>query len=647
MYWVVALFVGIILLLLFLAHANSEILTNVRAFVEGESLWSKGQKDAIVFLNKYALSQSETDYQAFLEAIAIPLGDKQARLELEKAEPHMPVAYAGFVIGGNHPDDVAGMAGFFVRYRHVSYLEKAIGIWAEGDRQIGTLLVLATRLQQLINSGNAGSKEIQNIRRQLDAVNLSLSGLEKQFSATLGEAARWVAKLTRLLIYLSSAFLLLVGMACSFWLIKRMRKMELALIDSEARFRRVVESNMIGIVFWEKDGKITDANDAFLQLIGYGIDDLHGGGINWKALTPGEYEDRDRQALAEIAAMGSCACYEKEYIRKDGNRVPVCLGAAQLEGNPDRGVCFVLDISERRRAEEQFRLAAKVMEYSSKAIVVANAHGDIIAVNRAFSWITSYRDDEILGKNLGVLDAKRRGLLCFQDVLDHAKASGQWQGEILGQRKDGEVYAQWLGMSPVVSPQGEITHYVGIFSDITERKAAEERIFHQARHDFLTGLPNRILLDEKVCGAIDYANRNGAKLAVLFIDLDGFKAVNDTLGHQVGDKLLQIVAERLMANVRASDHTVCRQGGDEFVVLLEGIKTRRNAFIVADKLVRAIEQACLIGGQEIHISASVGVGIYPDDAQDFATLMRHADLAMYQTKQARKIGRQTFKRGKA
>jgi diguanylate cyclase (GGDEF)-like protein/PAS domain S-box-containing protein len=289
--------------------------------------------------------------------------------------------------------------------------------------------------------------------------------------------------------------------------------------------------------------------------------------------------------------------------------------------------------------ESGLELWAKVVEASSESIVVMDAAGLIVTVNRAFCRSTAYALPEVVGKRPEFLIAERndRENSDMSETLRLETAlRGSWQGEIWVRRKNGESYPAWLVMNAVRDHQGEISHFIAISLDISERKANEQRIHYLAHNDVLTGLPNRYLCGDRLQLAIQQARRNGGRAAVLFIDLDRFKHINDSLGHHAGDGLLVSVAGRLADAVRDGD-TVSRLGGDEFVVILNNVaNAEETGKLVEQRLIPSIQRAHMIDGVELFISCSIGVAIYPDDGADQETLMRNADSAMYQ---AKKLGR--------
>ncbi len=296
-------------------------------------------------------------------------------------------------------------------------------------------------------------------------------------------------------------------------------------------------------------------------------------------------------------------------------------------------------VTAREQDEQSLRLAAAVFDSSTEGIIITARDGRILQVNPAFTAITGYRPEEVIGRNPRMFSSGRHDTDFYRTLWNTVLSSGQWQGEIWNRRKNGEIYPEWLSISSIRSPSGEIVYFVATFSDITERKRAEDNILHQAYHDALTNLPNRVLFKDRLEQSLAFARRlKHRKVAVLFIDLDRFKLVNDSLGHAVGDQLLQRVAQRLSEVGRQSD-TLARLGGDEFTFLLPDVDHVEEATVVADKVLAALKQPFVIGGRDIFVSASIGISMYPDDGADVETLMKHADTAMYRVK---KQGRNGF-----
>lgn len=286
---------------------------------------------------------------------------------------------------------------------------------------------------------------------------------------------------------------------------------------------------------------------------------------------------------------------------------------------------------EREEAERSSRLAAHAMENTIEGIMITDRDGNTVFVNQAFTTITGYSPDEVIGNKPRMLRSGHHDKAFYDQMWRMLHEAGHWQGEIWDRRKNGELYAELLSISAVRGDGGEATHYVGVFNDISRYKDYEARLEFLANHDPLTRLPNRILLNDRLDEAIHRAERGGSIICVMFIDLDHFKMINDSLGHGVGDRLLQEVASRLSGEVRKSD-TVARLGGDEFNIVLEQIRNTGEAVIVAQKLLAALMRPIVIDEHQLYISASIGIGFYPQDGSDAQTLLKHADTAMYRAK---------------
>jgi len=295
-------------------------------------------------------------------------------------------------------------------------------------------------------------------------------------------------------------------------------------------------------------------------------------------------------------------------------------------------------VSEVKANQEQMKLSAQVFVNSMEAIVITDLQNNIIQVNKAFTDITGYSWDEAVGNNPRILKSGKHDRNFYQTMWETLLKTGSWQGEMIDRRKNGEVYPKWLSITVVRNDDGEITNYIALFSDITERKASYDRIQHLAHFDALTNLPNRTLLNDHLDMAIAVAKRSHNQLAILFLDLDRFKIVNDSLGHHAGDLLLQIVSARLLACIRETD-TVARLGGDEFIILLNSIQEPSDSAYVAQKVVDSISLPFMLDGNEVNIGTSIGIGIFPENGSDTPTLIKNADAAMYHAKE---IGRNNF-----
>lgn len=306
-----------------------------------------------------------------------------------------------------------------------------------------------------------------------------------------------------------------------------------------------------------------------------------------------------------------------------------------------RSVGTVQDITARRQAEDELRLAATVFDNSLNAVLIADAEGCIRKINRAFTTILGYQEADVLGRQPNVMKSGQHPPSFYQDMWGQLHERGHWEGEILNRHRDGHIVSIWQNITTVRGGAGEIKHYIGIFSDITEQKAQAQRIHQLAYYDALTGLPNRALLMDRCRQALARARRAHGLLAVLFMDLDRFKHINDSLGHPVGDALLQAVGIRLQQVVRDTD-TVARLGGDEFVVLLENIDSLLDVEASAHRIIQAFHEPFVLESHTLSVATTIGVSLYPEHGADVTSLFKFADLALYQAKETARGGYRLF-----
>ena len=286
-----------------------------------------------------------------------------------------------------------------------------------------------------------------------------------------------------------------------------------------------------------------------------------------------------------------------------------------------------------RESEERVRLAAHVFTDTQEGIVITDPDARIVEVNSSFSRITGYQREDVLGENPSMLKSGHQDSAFYQAMWQTIKRDGHWSGEVWNRRKDGQVYAEHLAISTVHDDAGEVTHYVGVFADITPQKEHEKQLERIAHYDALTSVPNRVLLSERMEWAIEQTKRDDTSMAVCYLDLDGFKPINDQFGHETGDNLLVEISKRIKNCLRAND-TIARIGGDEFVLLLLGIKRMEECETALRRLLDAIAIPWPIGDMQITLSASIGATLFPNDDVDADTLLRHADQAMYKAKEA-------------
>ena len=509
---IVWLFVGIVLCLLLAAVYSLELLSAGRAFVGAEGQWSRAQKDAAFHLSRYALTRDEAQYEAFERAIAVPIGDRKARLELARDEPDLAAVRAGFVAGRNHPADIDAMVTLYRRFRNFPPVQQAVFLWERADGHIDDLANLGRELRQ----GGASIDEAHRdeLVQRIAVLNATLTRLEDAIAATLGEVQREAQSFLLAGMLTLAGVLLVAGIMISQRFVAQNEKLQETLRESESQLRHLVESAPMPLLIVRAgDQMLMYANERALQQLSLTAESMHG------------------RSLAEF------------------------------------------------HADPEIRSA----------------------LPEALSRHGSVRDYEV-------------------------------------RLKDTNGREFWLLLSAQPIRYGGIVGLLVALANIDDRKRMQEDMRRKAMHDPLTGLPNRAVFLESLDRAVRTARRREGRFSVLFIDLDRFKEVNDSLGHAAGDQLLQSISARLKAAVRQSD-LVARMGGDEFVVLVEEHRGPEEVMVVAQKILSFLERPMLLDWREVAVSASVGIATFPDDGDDVETLVKNADAAMYQAKER---GRNNF-----
>lgn len=411
-----------------------------------------------------------------------------------------------------------------------------------------------------------------------------------------------------------------------------------ALSQSKERYRRIVETSNEGICSMDVDLRIVFVNAAMCQMLGYNHEEILGRTVN-EFIFEEDLPILKRQV--ELRKQGESSHYELRFRHKDGRTCWCSINSTALkddQGNFTGSFAMFTDITKRKHAEDEMRLAAQVYQASSQAMMVTDQDNLIITVNPAFTDVTGYTPEEVRGKNPKILSSGRHDSAFFQAMWELLIATGKWQGEVWNRRKNGEIYPEFLTINTIYQADGSVHRRVALFSDITKEKENEDLIWRQANYDMLTDLPNRRMVHDRMNEEIKKIRRDRKHLAVLFTDLDRFKEVNDSLGHEIGDILLKEAALRMKNCVRDSD-IVSRLGGDEFVIILNDIEDLNGIGQVANKLLDKLAAPYQLGIEMAYLSASMGISIYPDDAIDAATLLKNADQAMYA---AKRQGRNRF-----
>ncbi|GEO81233.1 diguanylate cyclase domain-containing protein [Pararhodospirillum oryzae] len=408
-----------------------------------------------------------------------------------------------------------------------------------------------------------------------------------------------------------------------------------ALEESEARTRAVVESSQDGFLMVQ-GWRVLFANRRLSEITGYSHREI----MAMSALTLFAPEDRDRiQEINARRLKGEVVPthYRASVLRRDG--VTRRVVEMDVVVHPGSGrdvpqvVISVKDVTDALAAERSLRIAQAVFDHTAEGIMVLDAQDRIVRVNSAFSVITGYAPEEVIGRSPELLRSGHHPPAFFEQMHAALRARGRWEGEVWNRRKDGEMYVEWLHLTALPEGEGEPGGLVASFSDITRRKAAEDVILHQATYDALTDLPNRRLFDDRLDVTLATALRHDRRFALMYVDLDHFKAVNDTLGHAAGDMLLAEAARRMVGCVRSAD-TVARLGGDEFAIILNDLDRGNRVEEVAQRVRRALEHPFALTEGPALVSASIGAAVHPQDGLTAADLRRAADRALYAAKAA-------------
>ncbi len=393
--------------------------------------------------------------------------------------------------------------------------------------------------------------------------------------------------------------------------------------------RAILDALGAAVVVLDLDERIDDCNRRALDWLFGGVE---------RERIVGRYADEVCDASGELLAVRKAADGASHEVCLHGHDVQIVASRILDEaGRHARTVMLFVDITRQKQNERHLQLYAEVFSHLGEGILITDADSRIVEVNAAVSRITGFPREELVGARPSLLNSGLHEPAFFRDMWQALHRDGYWQGEIFDRARDGRMLPLLQTISAVRDPAGRLTHYISVMTDITSIKETQTRLDFLAHHDVLTGLPNRLLFGDRLHHAIERARRDGLAVALLFIDLDHFKNINGSLGHQVGDQLLVEVANRLRGLVRQSD-TLARLGGDEFVVLMESRVSHATASKLADKMVTAFRQPFVVNGADLYIGCSIGVTLFPDDGADAVALLKNADTAMYRAKEAGRDG---------
>ncbi|WP_419810775.1 ABC transporter substrate binding protein [Bacterioplanoides sp.] len=443
-------------------------------------------------------------------------------------------------------------------------------------------------------------------------------------------------------LIITAAIVFIILLSSSIYLARqnvKVRAISKQLEDRSGLIRLLMDT--IPDLIWIKDpsGVFLTCNNSFAQLHGVKPADVIG-------KTDHDFVDKE---LADFfqqrdlkAINANQALVNEEWVQLSDRSILLETIKTPIYNHESGALLGVLgvgrDITKRKASEEALRLSASVVDNTAEGVVITNPQTDIIQVNPAFTHITGYTHDEVLGQPTSLLKSGQQNEGFYHELWQKLNEQGSWSGELVNKRKDGSFYPVWQTISAVYNESNQISHYVSVFSDISEIKQSQQEVLHLAYHDTLTNLPNRSLLTERLVQAIRHADRSQHAFALMFLDLDNFKNINDSLGHTAGDDLLKKIAILLKQTVREKD-TVARVGGDEFVLLFDDVGNAEKCSSLAKKILETLQQPIEIYTGQIEISASLGICLYPQDGQSADELLKNADTAMYR---AKKQGRNTY-----
>jgi diguanylate cyclase (GGDEF)-like protein/PAS domain S-box-containing protein len=637
----------------FLAVGSVNILSAGRAYVNGESLWSKAHKDAVASLIAYARTHDKEEFLRFKTEIAVPLGDQRARLELNKPQPDYDVVVRGFLQGRNHPDDMAGLIFLYRHFGHLAYMREVIGYWAQADEYIWQLAQEADGLNAYIQSGGVQPQELERRVARIEEISRHIPPLNTAFSYTLGEATRWTQAV---LLGANIAFALTfvpLGVFFSYRMVKRSKGFEDKLARSEERFQLAVRGTNDGLWDWGMRTREVYYSPRYKQLLGYEDSELENTTAAFvSCLHP---DDRRPTLLALRSHLRSDSAYDVEcrlktksgeyrWFRMRGQAV------RDESGRPIRMAGSISDITDRKLAESavfaEKERAQVTLQSIGDAVITTDTEGHVDYLNPVAEKLTGWTMAEAQGRPLHLLfrlldEPTQKPALDPVEAVVREGHAVEGPANLLLMRGDGTAIPVDESAAPIRDRSERICGVVLVFHDVSRERQFAAKLSYQASHDALTGLINRREFEIRLSRALDSAAELRRQHAVMYLDLDQFKVVNDTCGHAAGDQLMQEVSRMLRRRLRESD-TLARLGGDEFGVLLENCSPE-HAGTIAEALRQTVADLVFAWHtRSFSISASIGLVNVCDGTFTLAEVMSAADAACYMAKEKGRNRLQTY-----
>jgi diguanylate cyclase (GGDEF)-like protein/PAS domain S-box-containing protein len=636
-------FVAIVALLLGLGTASLQVIRGVRAYISAESVWSNAQKAAVEALAQYAQTRNEDYFDRYLEASAVLAGSRVARVELDKPFPDFTVARRGLIEARNHPADVTGMINLFRRFRPVGFMAEGVRLWKQADELFARIDVAAQAMHAAVRSGRGTSADLQPSLVEILALDRELTPVERAFSGTFAEASRQVEFVLMIATLLIALALVAMAALRTQRLIRKEDAFHAALRMSQQRFDYAISGTNDGIFDWSLASPELYLSPRFEELLGHAPGTLHEtAGSFLRRVHP--VERRQTAALLkQHLARGDPFDVEFRLRMHDGAyRWFRTRGRSVMSerGKPQRMAGSLADISDRKRAEaqtlEQKERAQVTLASIADAVITVDTSGNVEYMNPVAERLTGWRRDEAHGAALrsifSVLD-EATGVEMPDPVARAFQDGGTIHSDgnvVLRRRHDSPIAVDYAA-APIRDNARNIVGVVLVFHDMSRERQYATRLAHLASHDALTGLLNRREFERRVTMALVESQYEVRNHAVLYVDLDEFKVVNDTCGHAAGDELLRQVSALLRPKLREGD-TLARLGGDEFGVLLEHCAPE-PAFAIADTLRKTIGDFHFQWKQRsFKIGASVGVVDVAGGPQTLAGVLSAADAACYMAK---------------
>jgi diguanylate cyclase (GGDEF)-like protein/PAS domain S-box-containing protein len=637
-------FLAVVVLLVGLSTVSNRIMSSVRAYVGAESLWSKAQKESVAALGRYARTHAESDFERYQVAIAVPMGNRIAREELDKPEPNYAIARKGFLEGRNNPDDIDGMIALFRRFRHVNYFERAIGIWAKADAEIELLQQAAETLHAQVLSGVRDPAVLRPTIDEINAISARLTPLEDGFSSTLGEASRKTQLVLEAVTLVVAILLVMLGIFLSRRLLQRSTALENALRISDERFNLAVSGSNDGLWDWNVLTGEFYFSPRCGELVGYSEQEMGTTSMGFLSLLHPDDREPNRAATSAHLRYNApfdvefrCRCKSGEYrwFRARGRSVRNSSGwAVRMAGS-------VTDITDRKLAEAQMfaekERAQVTLASIADSVITTNVEGRVEYLNPIAEALTGWKMREARGLPLStvcsMLDETTR-----QPIADPVArvlrddATVRVTSNVVLLRRDGMEIAIDQSAAPIRDRLGTITGVVLVLHDVRREREFATQLSYQATHDTLTGLINRREFENRLDRALASAREEGRHHAMMYLDLDQFKVVNDTCGHAAGDEFMRQISVVLQERLREGD-TLARLGGDEFGVLVENCQIE-NALRISETLRQAVADFHFIAnGRTFAVGVSIGLVNMADGTLNLTEVLSAGDAACYMAKE--------------